>query len=299
MRRKFNKAYILSFFVLVILVSGAFLLPKLTLMVQDYQAMEDIRFSSRSGIDYEAINTEYETDVYKRMKNFADGYSSGRQFFITEGENSEQLNEKLAIELGYQLDRFRLMLSRGKDILYGGELSIKNQDYYVIYDQDANNGAALLCWYVELELEEKISVSLLFDAKDYTWYYLEFYDYQTASMKKLQDSERFYPYGGIEYMLPEIGSYYSGEVMTENIAFGYAEEQSQTAILENVIDTYPTFKQMADGGISATLSFGTSPLRYDVYYTEEEKLGYAGIAMGIREIRDLLPEEIRAHKMQK
>ena len=212
MKRRFNKAYILSVSALVLLVSGAFLLPKITLNFQDYQAMEDIRFSSRTGIDYEALNTEYETDVYRRLKNFAQGNESGKQYFITAGENVGDYDETALLDNYYKIAASRGMAGDPADFSTT-DVKLNKQAYYVIYDQDANNGAALLCWYVEIQVSDA-SMVLLIDAKDSTCYYMEMYDYSTSNMRKFYEKGAF-GYGAIEDMAWDIASYYGTEPAQE------------------------------------------------------------------------------------
>lgn len=295
MKRKFNKSYVLSVSLLVLLVSGAFQLPKITLNFQDYKAMEDIRFSLRTGIDYEALNTEYETDVYRRLRNFAEGNESGKQYFITTGENGGDYDEAMLLDSFFKIAADRSMAGDPMDVSVS-DVKLNKQIYYVIYDQDANNGAALLCWYVEFEVNDA-SMVLLVDAKDATCYYIEMYDYNTANMRKFYEKGA-YGYGVIEDMLWNIAGYYGTEPVNEleaqinGIDGAVSEEKSY----ESIITNYDRFKKMADGGLSASLYYEGSQLHYDVYYTDNEKRGYPGIAMGIREIRNILPKDDLAEK---
>lgn len=301
MRRRFNKAYVLSAMLMVMLVSGAFLLPNLALNLQDYQAMEEIRFSSRTGIDYEAINTEYETDVYKRLKSFADGYASGKQYFITVGENKDAFDQEMLFASYYKMMESGFSMYSFDAPIAEGYFEIEKEDYYVIYDQDANNGAALLCWFLQVKIDDA-SMSVLIDAKDYTWYYYEFYDYSTDNMKKFYKKDQYnFGYAGLENRLFDISYYYGAEPVqtSDNNAIIYdAEIEQKSELSIGLYEDASRFKLMTDGSLSASFYYGENELHYDVYYTEDEKQGHSGLAMGIREIRNLLPQEDIAVRMQ-
>lgn len=64
---------------------------------------------------------------------------------------------------------------------------LKEQQYYIIYNEDIVNGAAFLCWYLEFQLDGTGTITLLADAKDYTIYYVGIYDEYTESLNKIKE----------------------------------------------------------------------------------------------------------------
>lgn len=189
--------YLLGSIALMILVGMAIWLPQLVLHLQDGQNMKEAHYEVRSGLDYTGMYTEYEEDLYNRMYRFAKGCEEGQTYYVAatdstiEPEDLDVLLEELdsrdsiLMRLPFCYHEAYGEVESVLDLLYnyyynnyvtmdGSTLEIIQKQSCVIYDDNAENGAAFVCLYFQIGIKDVFNIYLLVDQKDYTIYYLEF-----------------------------------------------------------------------------------------------------------------------------
>lgn len=312
--------YLISLLVLISLISGAFFAPELIMEYGDRSLLEDYTFQSRTGIDYEAVNTQYTMSREERMISFAQGIAEGRQYYIT---SSGEEVASWADLFGNVFNEYFF------DALYAAGIAVWNLEglydstnvkecqYYVIYDNDMTNGAAFLCWYLELELSECF-LRLLVDARDYSIYYLEYYENSSAGYSAewlawmyVQRYENGIVLALRDYYGHNEELYYKEKELYEeeyrmNLYDGLANEEYENIIqaqkqIDGYVYGYNGLEYMDDEGkeITVELLYEGGSLRLDICLLNQ-RIGPSdyGFRMGIQELFELLPEEIRGTKLQ-
>lgn len=322
--------YLTSLLVLICLVSGAFFAPGLVMEYRDRALLENYTFQPRTGIDYEAVNTQYTMSREERMAAFAKGIQEGRQYYITSsGEEVASWSELLGGI--YSEFFFNALYAADIDIwmlegIYDPN-SVKEYQYYVIYDDDMTNGAAFLCWYLEIELSG-IFLRLLVDAKDYSVYYLEYYEEDSTGYPA--DWIGWIYYERYDYgIIPNLRDYFG---CTQEL---YYTEAYQKILEANGIDSVGSLtkeedkksyiinkSKETDGEINSGASSETEGYVRGDYLDDEWKEIVAGLLyeegslsldicllnqrqgpgdygfrIGIQELFELLPQEVRGTKL--
>lgn len=186
------KKTVICIIILICVVAGAFYLPEAVLRLQDQRLSAEYRYAHRSSIDY-VVSKDYEMDRKARLEAFAKGCSEGKEYKLTvSSENEEQITDAMLQKLLLTDDAYMVLMMYG-DMMGMDMYSmlsteyLKEQQYYIIYNEDIVNGAAFLCWYLEFGLDGTGTITLLADAKDYTIYYVGIYDEYTESLNKIRE----------------------------------------------------------------------------------------------------------------
>lgn len=186
------KKTVICIIILICVVAGAFYLPEAVLRLQDQRLSTEYRYAHRSSIDY-VVSKEYEMDRKARLEAFAKGCSEGKEYKLTvSSESGEQVTDAMLQELLLSEDAYMVLMLYG-DMMGTDMYSmlsteyLKEQQYYIIYNEDIVNGAAFLCRYLEFQLDGTGTITLLVDAKDNTIYYVGIYDEYTESLNKIRE----------------------------------------------------------------------------------------------------------------
>ncbi len=186
------KKTVICIIILICVVAGAFYLPEAVLRLQDQRLSGEYRYAHRSSIDY-VVSKDYEMDRKARLEAFAKGWGEGKDYKLTvSSESGEQVTDAMLQKLLLTDDAYMVLMLYG-DMMGRDMYSmlsteyLKEQQYYIIYNEDIVNGAAFLCWYLEFQLDGTGTITLLADAKDYTIYYVGIYDEYTESLNKIRE----------------------------------------------------------------------------------------------------------------
>lgn len=283
--------YLLCLASMILLIITAFELPRVVLQLQDGRSMETAHYEQRSGLDYSGLNTDYEKDLVTRLNYFAEGCEENRDYYAAKTEYTLAEEEKNVI-----LEEIRQNLLENEFYFYvpseynslgylidcwQKELELKKKETYVIYD-DEGTGADIICQYYWLTLNNDFDIYFLLDSEDYTVYYMEIMEKNVEEWHTLQLEEID------EYTAYLYWDYYcindndiDNEVMKENesYAVGYINwEQAAN-----------NFGQGA-GKCTIPLNYSKGSLCFEITIVP-----IGGIRMGIREIMNLLPEEVTIH----
>lgn len=134
---------------------------------------DDIRCSavvsmSPEAVDITSFNTDYETDLYKRLERFAKGLAEGREYYVTvqDMELTTEITDWFASEQGYYQDGVQVLLWNLRlipdDVFYCDLISWKR---CVIYGDDFAGGVNFILWYIELGNNDKPAARLLVDGE--------------------------------------------------------------------------------------------------------------------------------------
>lgn len=150
----------------VLLVAAAFLGPDVVFAMQDDMRCGAVVAVSPEELDVTSFNTGYETDLYKRLTRFAEGLEAGEQYYVTvqDMEITQELTDWL-VDRRYWEDIWELgweLKVLPEDL---GSYQINKWQRCVIYGDDFAGGVNFILWYLELGLDEKTSVKLLFDGE--------------------------------------------------------------------------------------------------------------------------------------
>lgn len=292
-RLRSRRIYILCAAALFLLVTAAFMMPQMVLLLHDNQVRDVIHLGTRSELKYAAADIEYEMDMYNRMKSFAEGCAQGRQYFIASSdysgsENDDELREKALLQQEWYWYMVDMGFRNGLMKEFLNEINILKKEYLVIYDNDPDNGASFVCWYLQFEQstgtnddmqDNKIKINLLMDAKDNTIYYLDlYYDSPVNTVTNI------YRNGVNEYIYNYFLYYFASDMnfneeLSESASSTYANQ------LESVI--------VADTGIEKQLYYDDNSLTLRLKLIEDDEGHMLGFHMGVQELLDLLPAEKR------
>ena len=81
--RRRAQAYISGMLGLTVLIAAAFFAPKIVFAVQDDMKCREVVQGQRESMDIAAFNSNYETNLYKRLLRFAEGIGEGKQYYVT------------------------------------------------------------------------------------------------------------------------------------------------------------------------------------------------------------------------
>lgn len=166
------KRYCFGAIGLVVLISTAFLVPRLLLELQDNLRCGKIVLTEAEEMDITSFNTGYEKNLYKRLFRFAKELDEGQQFYVgsQEVDDTEEIEDFLKSENGLYQDKFWMWLDIGivpDDVLI---YLLRQCRQYVIYGDDFSDGMNFLLWYVELGEEGQTILKLLIDAETGDFY---------------------------------------------------------------------------------------------------------------------------------
>lgn len=173
-KREYKKSitlgYILGVLGLLLLVSAAFLGPKIVFDMQDGIRCREIVAKSSEEVDVTSFNTGYETSLYKRLDRFAAGLAEDEQYYVT--VQDMEITPEILDWLGnFWYDSIGLSwLVWNLEVLPEEVFSYELTEWKrcVIYGDDFIGGVNFILWYMELGLdgiEGKPLVRLLLDGE--------------------------------------------------------------------------------------------------------------------------------------
>lgn len=159
--------YSLGVLGLLLLISTAFLGPRLVFDMQDKMRCREIVTKSPEEVDITSFNTGYETGLYKRMEKFAAGLAEGEQYYVSvqDMEITSEIRDWLGTYC-YDSAGFSI-LAWNLEVLPEEAFSYELLDWKrcVIYSDDFAGGVNFILWYMELGLEGNPVVKLLLDGE--------------------------------------------------------------------------------------------------------------------------------------
>ncbi|MDL2301931.1 hypothetical protein LJC58_06215 [Lachnospiraceae bacterium OttesenSCG-928-D06] len=273
---------------LLSLLSIAVFLPTLLFKFQDLNLLKEASYSQRAGLDYAAINTEYEIDLYKRLSTFADKCKNGTSFYTISSDYEGEYNGT-----NFQETVLTVLYSAGyyvrTELFKGEEWEILQKEYYIIYDKEANE-SMFFCWFLHVRLDESTELKVLIDGKDETIYYMEIYDYYYS--EAIDDIKRDQMLRSAEYLLYEMLTYYyqPDDILyspneREEIALWDADMKKK----EEINNSQETF-HAEENFFEILLYYDSNYLTFSNYYNEIYQGDFSGVfCFGILDIAELIP----------
>lgn len=312
MKRRY-KFYFICISGLLILIAAAFLVPQLIFAAQDSFRERNISLGKRENLDITKLNLTYEKSLSKRMTSFSQGIAQGKKYYVAatsysvgdDYADNEELNN-IAQNMIYQ-NIIILLVNWGyapEDILNGWDYETITQSWkrYVIYDEDFQNGAALMAWYMDWQFAGGIRLRLLADTETGTIYFAKA-DYPEEMKNYMQDCMADITFSvdyayyldniiNVDYETDKANQ--SSEYWKESVMYGelYGKENQNInydAEIEQVIMQREEFfknYEPQENVLEVPLSYGGNVLNFKMEYLEKENQ----LVVGIAEIGRLIPD---------
>ena len=317
--------YILCVLLVLFFVSGAFWMPGIVMGILDRQTGKNYVFQNRTGVDYEAINLEYDLNRGSRLNSFAKGIASGNQYYIVAADTGKGISEKDLEEIYRSLDgqeMFWVLASFFEDDRMGELFEISRYELhafgnYVIYGANAAGGETLLCRYLEFAYPNLGLLRIVMDAKDSTIYYMEAYSALSKEFYDAVSNSEDNEFGDMTvaardgssfiYLYHFLDDYYlAGEGTAQKVVntfeeLGYPIEEYEVFDrgMGRVKEVSNRFRwedhkllgdmEYKEGSLTCVISFATD--YNEVHY--RAGVDYPAVCIGIQEVADLLPQEIK------
>ena len=304
MKRR-HLVYVICISGLLILIAAAFLVPQLIFATQDNFRERNISLENRGNMDITKLNLTYEKSLSKRMTSFSQGIAQGKKYYVAatgyevgEGMANEEDLYDIVQSITYQ-DIMSLLLdmgyvwydSKGWDI----ESDMQAWKRYVIYDEDFQNGAALMAWYMEWQLERGDILRVLADTETGILYFAQI-DCSKEMKKNIRimvsditlSSSNAYSIDCIinrDYETDKVNQqneYGEEQLEGDSVSKVYNAEMSIISEMEQFVEEFEPEEYV----LEIPLSYGGNVLNFRLEYLEQENR----IEMGITEIGELIPE---------
>lgn len=308
-----KRRYLLYFFCIIgllIIIAAAFYVPQFLFETQDGFRERNVVVEKRDRLDITKLNLSYEKSLSKRMSSFSQGMLQGKKYYVAATEYTEEDYSEDNQELYNVVENIipysysvMLMYQEGflpEAIFYPfDKVNVLNAlKRYVIYDEDFQNGAALMAWYVDLNLEGTIRLRILADTETGTIYYAQV-DYPEKMKSYILDCAEIFIYNAevayyaeesvnIEYETDKAKQDLEGEIIsyekgTEiNI---YDESKGILTYEQKIKEFWKTYKPQ-EYIRNMLLSYDGSELEYKIEYYEQENR----LVFGVTEIGRLIPD---------
>lgn len=292
-----TKRYAICMAGLVILVLGAFLGPQFVFAGQDRYHMENTWQETRNSLDIEKLSYNYEQSMMTRMENFARGIAEKRTYYTSfmDCEANQEIGEIVAqalfhdwlyileetgaVPFSVQPNRIASVEEDGSiTIIDNGIGRIEECKKYVICEDNFENGAAIIAWYVKINVREGVDLKLLIDAESNSIYYMEAVNRKGKifeSYATLPDALTYY-LPGLDDRYSYYREYYEAQAMERDNRYGF-DNQSMEKF------------EMAEQAFAWKLLYGDYPLHFEVNGQGDIKSNVR-ITAGIREIGEMIPE---------
>lgn len=280
-KKGYGKKYVIWSVILICLILTAFFAPQVMMGIQDYQLSRDYNFQERRGIEYDAFNTDYTMDRTERLNDYARGLKEGKHYVLVSTESGmknwkETAEGLLGQDMVYLLKEMGA-IPAGEELL--SESNVKDYDHYIICDKNGETHP-IVCGYVQLETNECV-IRFLFDSVDYTIYYVEIYhdmiyDHFIQGLAKGKMEWDFILYDLVSFI------YYYGVNIYDEIKIDYGkktENESKEAVQKGIGEVIREIP-FDEGEMHVTAGFLKRWSDYSWY----------GFGVGIKELRDLLPD---------
>lgn len=302
--------YVNCILAMVILMIAAVLGPQLLFAVQDNHTQGEIFSGERSQMDMTSLNVGYPKVLRERLLSFAQGKSSEKQYYATatdytvNAEGYSILDNVLNREWVTFLNDMGILLYNYEAISKSG-YTIDEWKRYVIYDENFENGVAIMAWYFAITIDERIKLQLLVDAEDDTLYQLKV---QVEGI----DFWNYYGYTEWTYFYADMVNtlilywcyYYDVGDNTENsyedylASIGYDMDYKKKKYSASgniaVTEAYVTDDEWAIEGETAVvkkeLPYDESILNWEMRMQTNAEKERTVISLGIADIVELVPE---------
>ncbi len=164
---------------LAILLAVASFAPQVIFQVQDSLLCDKITLGKRENMDVESLSITYEKSLGQRMRNFAEGLSAGRNYYITSQDLviNNEVQEYVNSEYGIYQEFIIIFSEIGWFIIerFDADMEphINQWKQYVIYSDLYAKGVNFILWYIEVENVYGDVLKLLTDAETGTLYAVE------------------------------------------------------------------------------------------------------------------------------
>ncbi len=176
--------YFICIIGLIILIATAFLAPQFIFDTQDSLRERNISLGKRGSLDITRLNLSYEKSLSKRMTSFSRGIAEEKKYYVAATTYTEEdyntNNEELYNVIQNMPYSYNIMLLYQEGFLpemifypFDENNVLNSLKRYVIYDEDFQDGAALMAWYVDLYLDTSIRLRVLADVETSTIYYAQ------------------------------------------------------------------------------------------------------------------------------
>lgn len=301
------KTYGLYMAGMVLLVVGSIFLPQAVFLMQDRYQMESTEVKVRNSLNTSQINISYEEKMYERMKNLTTMNLNSaivtvvEPDFETDAEMMDLLESILAQEWITMF--YAVLLNYGMEVELPFPLEILECKKYMVYNEDYQEGIALMMWYFDLYIPDTdLRIRLLADSETNSIYYIkleeapesdyksdknmtkEVYDTQAKTVVgfyRAENIKTLYEVAGqFQYFMMYYGSYYEAEM--ESLE-GFEEGELGCAGIKEDDEQYTVFCMFPYGEISMEF-------RLMILY---ENGDFPEFSMGIPIIANLIPEMIQ------
>lgn len=296
--------YVICISGLLILIAAAFLVPQLIFATQDNLRERNISLENRGNMDIAKLNLTYEKSLSKRMTSFSQGIAQGKKYYVAatsyevgEGMANEEDLEDIVQSILYQ-SIMSLFLDMGfiryDDKGWDIESGMQAWKRYVIYDEDFQNGAALMAWYMEWKMEGGDILRVLADTETGIVYFaqIDCQNKQRAIQNIVSDitlsSDSAYSIDRTinrDYETDKANQeseYWEEQLEGDNISKVYNAKGSIISEMEQFAKDFEPEEYV----LEIPLSYGGNVLNFRLEYLEQENR----LVMGITEIGELIPE---------
>lgn len=278
-----KKLYAVAAVGLLLLVVTACFLPQIVFGLQDTYWSENTFLEARNGLDIQKLNISYERALKTRLSGFAEKDVSS--YYVAEMSAAiDDSTYELLDSLLYQDMLLILTESMGIPIGTYEGYGIDVLKKYVVYNENYDQGIALIVWYIEYTTENGSKVRLLADAETDTIYYID----SSVAIDNAYSDVMYLRQEFLDYVnewMYYVGDYYQSDINGEQaeIAAGlYNSENSSVVTYYN--DTLPVKNR-----VEIPLTYGEFSLDFLVSFRDNQN-GSFEYSLGILQIRDLIPE---------
>lgn len=304
--------YVNCILAMVILMIAAVLGPQLLFAVQDNHKQGEIFSGERSQMDMTFLNVGYPKVLRDRLISFAQGQSSEKQYYATatdctvDAEGYSILDNVLNREWVTFLNDMGILLYNYEAISKIG-YTIDSWKRYIIYDENIENGVAIMAWYFDVSINDSIKLQLLVDVEDDTLYHINIAVDEKWTWEHYGYPEWHYFDADVVNTLILYWCYYydagdivkaSDEDYLKSIGYGtdYEEIKKKSDGKENIVVTeiFDAYGElMMDGDstvIQKELPYGENMLNWEMKVQQDVEKTSMVISMGISDIVELVPE---------
>lgn len=304
MQKRGNTTYVRLLFFMILLIIGAVTGPQLLFLVQDSRIQGKVTMGERDSMDMSALNADYTKDIKTRLTNIAEGIREGRNYYAYAVDyeiNADAYG--LTDRLLYESDCFDFFVKfqllpksycfpsfRGYDI--------KCWKRYVICDEDFEGGVILMAWYFDIMLDEGMEFQLLADAEDNTLYAIRFENVEND----------YFAVCSYDNLIVNISDFCNDYYRAGNQVWSDLETHiNTTGIDDEAVDSTSNVSKVNKKGENeyykkkyievmeidsyvVSLIYGENSLNWEIRLVEDDVSKKTDLYLGIREIRELIPE---------
>lgn len=278
-----KKVYAMVAAGLLFFVITACFLPQIVFQIQDTYWSENTFSEVRNGLDIEKLNISYERALKTRLSNFAQKDISSYYVAEMSAAIDDSAYEMLDTLL-YQDMLLIMTQSMGFLPIVYEDYSIDVLKKYVIYNDDYDQGIALIAWYIEYTTERGSKIQILADAETETVYYLNGsvgIDNAYSDVQYLRQDFLDYTNEWIYYVVDYFQS-------ATNAIEEQAEESYENAVNSSVLtyynDTLPERNE-----IDIPLVYDDCSLDFQILFSDNKDGSYQ-YSLGVEQIKNLIPE---------